>query len=100
MGSPTKVYGYIRVSTDRQALSPAVQRETCLATARRLGLEIGSWFQDAPVQDPDGSWNDAQSGRVPLADRPAKNWSPDSRRGTRSSSPRSTARSAACRTAS
>src|SRR4051794_6448165 len=29
------------------------------------------WFQDAPTQNPDGSWNDAASGKVPLPERAA-----------------------------
>ncbi len=32
---------------------------------------MDAWFQDAPVQNPDGSWNDAQSGKVPLPERKA-----------------------------
>jgi hypothetical protein len=64
-------YGYIRVSTDRQAMSPEVQRQTVEATASRMGLRIDGWFQDAPVQKVDGSWNDAVSGKVHLGDRTA-----------------------------
>jgi DNA invertase Pin-like site-specific DNA recombinase len=66
-----RTYGYLRVSTDRQALSPQVQRETIEQAAKNLGRSIDDWFQDAPTQNPDGSWNDAQSGKVPLADRKA-----------------------------
>jgi DNA invertase Pin-like site-specific DNA recombinase len=66
-----RVYGYIRVSTDKQALSPETQRHTIEETARRHGLSIDAWFQDAPVQNQDGSWNDAQSGKVPLPERKA-----------------------------
>ncbi len=64
-------YGYIRVSTDKQALSPDVQKGTIEATASRMGLRIDAWFQDAPVQKEDGSWNDAVSGKVPLTERTA-----------------------------
>ena len=59
-------YGYVRVSTDKQALSPEGQRNTIEATATRMGHRIDAWFQDAPVRNRDGSWNDAVSGKVPL----------------------------------
>jgi DNA invertase Pin-like site-specific DNA recombinase len=66
------LFGYLRTSTDRQALSPDVQRQTVEAAAQRLlGRGIDVWFQDAPTQNPDGSWNDAQSGKVPIAERNA-----------------------------
>jgi DNA invertase Pin-like site-specific DNA recombinase len=64
-------YGYVRVSTDKQALSPEGQRNTIEATATRMGHRIDAWFQDAPVQNKDGSWNDAVSGKVHLGDRTA-----------------------------
>jgi DNA invertase Pin-like site-specific DNA recombinase len=64
-------YGYIRVSTDKQALSPEGQRNVIEATATRMGHRIDAWFQDAPVRNKDGSWNDAVSGKVPLGDRTA-----------------------------
>lgn len=66
-----RTYGYLRVSTDRQALSPEVQRQIITETARRFGREIDTWFQDAPTQNADGSWNDAQSGSIPLPERRA-----------------------------
>jgi DNA invertase Pin-like site-specific DNA recombinase len=65
------VYGYVRVSTDKQALSPEGQRRTIEEAARRLGRTIDAWFQDAPVPNPDGSFNDAASGKVPLTERKA-----------------------------
>ncbi len=66
-----RVFGYIRVSTDRQALSPEVQRHTIEEAARRIGRSINAWFEDAPTRNKDGSWNDAQSGKVPLPERKA-----------------------------
>jgi DNA invertase Pin-like site-specific DNA recombinase len=66
-----RVYGYVRVSTDKQATSPEAQRQAVEAAARNAGRAIDAWFQDAPVQNPDGSWNDAQSGKVPLSERKA-----------------------------
>lgn len=65
------VYGYVRVSTDKQAMSPEVQRDTIERTATRLGYGVDAYFQDAPVQNKDGSWSDAISGKVPLPKRPA-----------------------------
>src|SRR4051812_29318055 len=64
-------YGYVRVSTDKQALSPEGQRNVIEATATRMGHRIDAWFQDAPVRNKDGSWNDAVSGKVHLGDRTA-----------------------------
>lgn len=71
-GADRRVFGYVRVSTDRQAASPEAQREAIRRAAERNALtaEI-AWYQDAPVQNPDGSWNDAASGKVPLSDRAA-----------------------------
>jgi DNA invertase Pin-like site-specific DNA recombinase len=66
-----RCYGYVRVSTDQQALSPEAQRHTIADAARRIGRAIDAWFQDAPVQNSDGSWNDAQSGKIPLPERKA-----------------------------
>jgi DNA invertase Pin-like site-specific DNA recombinase len=68
---PGRCYGYVRVSTDKQALSPEAQRHTIAEATRRIGRSIDAWFQDAPVKNPDGSWNDAQSGKVPLTERQA-----------------------------
>jgi DNA invertase Pin-like site-specific DNA recombinase len=69
---PRRVYGYVRVSTDKQAASPEAQREAIKRAAERNGLAGDIvWFQDAPVQNPDGSWNDAASGKVALAERAA-----------------------------
>lgn len=69
--TPGKVYGYVRVSTDKQSASPEVQRDTIERTAAGLGLAIDAYFQDAPVRNKDGSWNDAVSAKVPLPDRKA-----------------------------
>jgi DNA invertase Pin-like site-specific DNA recombinase len=66
-----RTYGYIRVSTDKQALSPEAQRRTIEETAKRMDRQIDGWFQDAPVQNADGSWNDAASGKIPLPERKA-----------------------------
>jgi DNA invertase Pin-like site-specific DNA recombinase len=66
-----RVYGYVRVSTDKQAASPEVQRRAIENAARAHGRTIDAWFQDAPVQNPDGSWNDAQSGKIPISERKA-----------------------------
>jgi DNA invertase Pin-like site-specific DNA recombinase len=66
-----KCYGYVRVSTDKQALSPEVQRAHIEQAAQRLGVTVHAWFQDAPAINPDGSWNDAASGKVPLPERKA-----------------------------
>jgi site-specific DNA recombinase len=66
-----RVYGYVRVSTDKQAASPEAQRQAVEAAAHNAGREIDAWFQDAPVQNPDGSFNDAASGKVPLPERKA-----------------------------
>jgi DNA invertase Pin-like site-specific DNA recombinase len=66
-----RAFGYVRVSTDKQAASPEAQRQAIEAAARNAGRTIDAWFQDAPVQNPDGSWNDAQSGKVPIAERKA-----------------------------
>lgn len=70
---PRRCYGYIRVSTDKQSLSPEAQRDIIQRTAERNGLgDIDIvWFQDAPVQNPDGSWNDAICAKTPLPERPA-----------------------------
>ncbi len=71
-GADRRVFGYVRVSTDKQAASPEAQRDAIRRAAERNALtaEI-AWYQDAPVQNPDGSWNDAASGKVPLSDRAA-----------------------------
>lgn len=66
-----RCYGYLRVSTDKQSLSPDAQRKTIEDAAHRLGLKVDGWFQDAPTQNPDGSWNDAASGRIPITERKA-----------------------------
>jgi DNA invertase Pin-like site-specific DNA recombinase len=70
-GHPGRTFGYVRVSTDKQADSPAVQREIIARAAANHGLVIDGFYQDAPVQAKDGSWNDAASGKVPLAQRKA-----------------------------
>ncbi len=66
-----RTYGYLRVSTDKQALSPEVQRQAIVEAAARMGRAVDAWFQDAVTQNPDGSWNDAQSGKIPLPERKA-----------------------------
>jgi DNA invertase Pin-like site-specific DNA recombinase len=66
-----RCYGYVRVSTDKQSLSPQAQRQAIEEAARRMGKAVDGWFQDAPVQNPDGSWNDAASGKVPITERKA-----------------------------
>jgi DNA invertase Pin-like site-specific DNA recombinase len=66
-----RAFGYVRVSTDKQAASPEAQRQAIETAARNAGRTIDAWFLDAPVQNPDGSWNDAQSGKVPIAERRA-----------------------------
>jgi DNA invertase Pin-like site-specific DNA recombinase len=66
-----RTFGYVRVSTDKQAASPEAQRLAIETVARSAGRTIDAWFQDAPVQNPDGSWNDAQSGKVPISERKA-----------------------------
>src|SRR3954451_13421754 len=66
-----RVYGYVRVSTDKQAASPEAQRQAIETAARNVGRTVDAWFHDAPVQNADGSWNDAQSGKVPISERKA-----------------------------
>jgi DNA invertase Pin-like site-specific DNA recombinase len=70
---PPQVYAYVRVSTDRQDQSPADQRTMMQDLAQHNGLTIDAFFQDAPTQNKDGTWNDAQSGKIPIDDRPAGN---------------------------
>ena len=65
------LYGYIRVSTDRQAISPQVQREAIETAASRMGRGIDDWFQDAPVVRPDSSMDDSVSGSVFIGKRKA-----------------------------
>src|SRR4051812_5135333 len=67
-----RVLVYVLVSTDKHAASPDAQREAICRAAERNGLpgEI-AWFQDARVANPDGTWNDAASGKVPLPERAA-----------------------------
>src|SRR4051812_18484217 len=66
-----RAYGYIRVSTDKQSLSPEAQKKTIEDAAGRMGLRIDGWYQDAPTRNPDGSFNDAVSGKVPITERKA-----------------------------
>ncbi len=68
---PPQVFGYVRVSADNKNDSPADQRLMIADLAARNNLTVDAYFQDAPVQNKDGSWNDAQSGRISLIDRPA-----------------------------
>ncbi len=66
-----KLYGYIRVSTDKQSVSPEVQRTNIQEAANRMGKPIAAWFQDAPTVNEDGSVNDAASGKVFIGNRKA-----------------------------
>jgi DNA invertase Pin-like site-specific DNA recombinase len=66
-----RAWAYIRVSTNKQVLSPENQRRKIEEAARHHGLEIAGWFQDAPTRNPDGSFNDAESGGVRLTNRKA-----------------------------
>ena len=66
-----RLYGYIRVSTDSQAISPQVQREAIETAASRLGWRIDAWFQDAPILRPDGTIDDSVSGSVFIGQRKA-----------------------------
>lgn len=43
---PAKAVAYLRVSTDRQDLSPAAQREAIRAWAEREGVEVAAWHED------------------------------------------------------
>lgn len=54
-----KAFAYVRVSTDRQELSPEVQTEQVRAYCSLKGFEIVAVFEEVGV-----------SGSVPLADRP------------------------------
>jgi DNA invertase Pin-like site-specific DNA recombinase len=66
-----KAWGYVRVSTNRQVLSPENQIRKIQDAAATHKLNLGGIFQDAPTQNKDGSWNDAASGRVRLNKRKA-----------------------------
>ena len=55
----TRAIGYLRVSTEEQALGPEAQRASILAYAKARGLEVGSWHADLGV-----------SGTTPIPDRP------------------------------
>lgn len=66
-----RAFAYIRVSTDDQRLGPLAQREAIRHLSASKGHEIMAWFQDAPTQNPDGSWNEAVSGGKPLRKRKA-----------------------------
>lgn len=66
-----KTYGYVRVSTDKQAMSPEVQKNKIVEAAKANGRNVDGWFTDAPSKNPDGTFNDAQSGKVPIAERKA-----------------------------
>lgn len=63
-------YGYVRVSTEKQNLSPEVQRDTITKAAAALGLTIDAWYQDAPVIEK-GKANEAVSGNTPMHNRRA-----------------------------
>ena len=66
-----RVYGYIRVSTDKQSVSPEVQRLVISEAAKRMGKPIAAWFQDAPTVNADGTINDSCSGKVFIGKRKA-----------------------------
>ncbi len=61
---PDQVYGYIRVSTDKQAIGPEVQRRAIEEAASRMGRTVDAWFEDAPSTGPDGVIDDSVSGKV------------------------------------
>ena len=66
-----KLYGYIRVSTDKQSVSPEVQRMVIQEAANQMGSPVSAWFQDAPTVNADGTVNDAASGKVFIGNRKA-----------------------------
>ncbi len=66
-----QVYGYIRVSTDKQAIGPEVQRRAIEEAASRMGRSVDAWFQDAPSIGPDGAIDDSVSGKVFIDKRKA-----------------------------
>lgn len=68
---PREVFLYVRVSTAKQDQSPADQRTIGARLAETNNLAINGTFQDAPVKTAEGRWNDAQSGKIPLFQRPA-----------------------------
>ena len=59
LGNPLVAIGYIRVSTDDQALGPVAQRSALQAWATRQGVALVAIFEDQGV-----------SGAAPIADRP------------------------------
>ena len=48
-GSPSLAVGYLRASTDDQALSPDAQRAAVTAWAERAGVTVVAWHTDAGV---------------------------------------------------
>jgi DNA invertase Pin-like site-specific DNA recombinase len=66
-----KVYGYVRVSTDKQSIGPEVQRKTIEEAVNRMGRVVDAWFQDAPNIGPDGTIDDSVSGKVFIEKRKA-----------------------------
>ena len=54
----SRVYGYIRASTDKQIASPETQRQIIEDYAKRLGRSVDRYFIDPAV-----------SGKKPLFDR-------------------------------
>jgi DNA invertase Pin-like site-specific DNA recombinase len=65
------LYGYIRVSTDKQAVGPEVQRRAIEEAASRMGRTVDAWFQDASSIGPDGAIDDSVSGKVFIERRKA-----------------------------
>ena len=47
--NPLRAIGYLRVSTDRQDLSPDAQREAIASWAQRAGATVVSWHEDLGV---------------------------------------------------
>lgn len=58
-GNPLVAIGYVRVSTDDQALGPIAQRSALVAWTARQGVALVAVFEDHGV-----------SGAAPIADRP------------------------------
>jgi DNA invertase Pin-like site-specific DNA recombinase len=46
---PTKAIAYLRVSTDRQDLSPDAQKDAISRWAKRRGIEVVGWHEDRGV---------------------------------------------------
>ena len=66
----SRVYGYIRASTDKQIASPETQRQIIEDYARRLGRSVDRFFVDP---------GDLGQEVCCSTGRPARNWSLDPR---------------------